>query len=252
MAIGGISGYSGSTMGAKATDLFGDNSSSVDNIFAANVAATSTLTVDTSEIITKGLQDQIDRLQGFRTNLSVAEKQQLAKYQQKIADINDTASGRILTADEIADRADAYLASYEILGKEYKDFTNDTFMTTKSAELDDLIATKPRGAEAKRLERLQSVYDHLMASANDRETDPPESLITQIRTVNRQIAQLTAPRPISSLSREELRQHDALVTEINDHAGYELELNSKKKLQIERLQNTIEQMQSGTTGGLFA
>ncbi len=257
MAIGSISGSTGYTIGgrsvgAKATDLFGDNSANATSLFEASVTASSGLTVDSQDIVVNALQNQIDRLQGYRTNLTVTEKQQLADYQQTITDINETATGRLLTSDEIEERADAYLNAYKILGKEYKDFSNDTFITDRSTALEDLIATKPTGAEADRLERLQVVYETLKTRATGRDTDPPTSLVAQISSVGKQISQLTIARPMATLTPEEIRQHDVLVDEINDHAGYELELNSTKKAQIEKLQDTINKIRNGTSAGLFA
>lgn len=263
MAIGSSNNVTGYAIGGKplgvqlgqksGTELFGDNVSAT-SLFAANLTASSAITIDAKQMAIKGIQDQIDRIQGYRTNLSVAEKQQLAKHQEKIVAINQLATTRILTPDELAERGQAYVDSYRILGKEYEDFTNDAFVNAKSDALADLIATKPRGAEAERLERLQGVLANLKRSATEREGDPPLSLVTQTLSVNKQIAQLTKPRPISSLSPDELRQHDKLVDEINEHVGFELELSSSKKIQIERLQKTIQAIQegSGSSGGVFA
>ena len=260
MAIGSSNNVTGYSIGGKplgvqlgqksATALFGDNTADATSLFAANLSGSSAITIDSQQIAIKGIQDQIDRIQGYRTNLTPTEKKRLKDYQEQIVNINQTATTRLLTEDEITERAEAYIESYKILGKEYEDFTNDVFVTSKSNELDKLLKTKPQGAEAVRLERLENVLTNLKARATDRETDPPATLISQITSVNRQIAQLTPARPISTLSREEVRQHDQLVSEINDYVGFELELTSTKKLQIERLQKTIEVIQQG--GDVYA
>ncbi|MBU1175660.1 MAG: hypothetical protein KKH72_09685 [Alphaproteobacteria bacterium] len=259
MAIGNSKSVTGYTIGGKSlgvqlgqksgTALFGDNVSAT-SLFSASLNASSAITIDATQIAVKGIQDQIDRIQGFRTNLTPAEKQQLTDYQETIVNINQTATTRILTDDEISERAEAYVESYRILGKEYVDFSNDDFVVEKSNALTELLATKPQGAEAKRLERLENVLTNLKASATDREGDPPATLIARITSVSRQIDQLTAARPLSTLSRAELREHDTLVDEINTHVGFDLELTSSKKLQIERLQKTIEVIQQG--GALYA
>ena len=260
MAIGNST--SGFTIGGKplgvqlgqksATALFGDGAANANTLFSANLTASTAITISPQDIAIKGIQDQIDRIQGYRTNLSPADKKKLADYQEKIVNFNQTASTRVLTAKELGERADAYIASYAILGKEYEDFSNDSFVKAKSEELSALLASKPVGAEAKRLERLQNVMANLRAKAFSRD-DPskiPATLFSQISSVNKQIAALTSPRPISSLSRAELRQHDELVGEINDYVGFELELTSSKKQQIERLQKTIQVIQQG--GGVYA
>ncbi len=255
MAIGSIGGSSRNSFGSsssKASQLFGNgNGGGGASLFQTAANASSGLTVDTKQLITKGLQDQIDRLQGYRTNLSVAEKQKLADYQKKITDINQLASTRILTNIEKADRAEAYVESYKILGKEYVDYSDDAVVTKTAAALKDLIASKPKGAEAARLERLQVAFNGLTDQADKAEGDTPKYLASQILSLSRQINQLTAPRKISSLSVAERRQHDALVDKINEHVGYEYELNSTKKLKIEQLQATINAVNSGSTGALY-
>ena len=255
MAIGGIGGSSSNSYGSsssKASQLFGDGTSGGGaSMFQTAANASSGLTVDTKQLITKGLQDQIDRLQGYRTNLSVAEKQKLADYQQKISGINQLATTRILTTTEKSDRAEAYVESYKILGKEYADVSDDSYVTKRAQKLTDLLATKPKGAEAARLERLQGTYDTLTDQASEAEGDTPAYLGSQILSVARQIQELTMPRKIASLSVAERNQHDKLVDEINEHVGFEYELTSDKKLKIEKLQATINGINSGSTGALY-
>ena len=263
MAIGSSNSATGYSIGGKSlgvqlgqksgTALFGNNVGA-DSLFSASLTATSAISIDAQQIAIKGIQDQIDRIQGFRTNLTPAEKAQLAKHQQAIVDFNQIAATRVLTKSEIGERAEAYIESYRILGKEYEDFSSDEFVDEKSGELATLLATKPKGAEAARLERLQNVLETLKSTALGGDGDPSATLMAQITSVNKQVAQMTQPRPISSLSQAELRQHDDLVFEINTHVGFELELTSFKKLQIERLQKTMEVIQKGggSAGGLFA
>lgn len=255
MAVGSTNSLTGYTIGGKplgvqlgsksATSLFGDGTASAASVFSANLASSSASGVDSQQLILNGLQNQIDRIQGFRTNLTPAEKEQLTKYQTTITDINQTATTRLLTKIEIRDRADAYIQAYKILGKEYEDFSNDAFIQEKSTALTELLATKPKGAEAEHLERLENVLATLKDAATNRDTDPPATLIARITSVNRQVAQLTAARPISTLSKDELRQHDELVEAINIHAGFDVELTSRQKLQIEHLQKTMDLVQQG-------
>ncbi len=255
MAIGSIGGSSGSSYGSsssKASQLFGDgNGATGSSLFRTAANASSGLSVDTKQLITKGLQDQIDRLQGYRTNLSVAEKQKLADYQAEITSINQLATTRLLTTEEKSDRAEAYVESYKILGKEYEDVSDDTYVTSRAAEITDLLATKPQGAEATRLERLQTAYNSLTDQADDAEGDTPTYLASQILSIARQIQELTVPRKIASLTVAERNQHDKLVNEINEHVGFEYELTSDKKLKIEQLQATINAVNSGSTGALY-
>lgn len=253
MAIGGIRSGSGYTIGGRplgvqiggkgADDLFGTNG--VDTILAANIRATSSITVDRNQMVLKGLQDEIDRTMGFRTNLSVAEKQRLSELQSEITDLERLSQERRLSKLEFEKRADLYLRSYKILGKDYVDVQSDAFLKEKSAAVDDLLAPKLKGPPAKRLADLTKLKARLEDRVADRGERIVETLLNQIRSVNRQISELTTPRAISELSPAERREHDRLVRDINAHAGQELLLDSRKKLKIERLQATIAAISAG-------
>lgn len=254
MGIGGINNGSGYSLGGRplgvqigqksAADVFGGGGS-VDNLIAVNNSPQSTITVDENQVVLKGLQDEIDRTLGYRTNLTTAEKQKLADLQGKISDIEDLSRTRTLTTVEVADRADLYIESYAILGKDYVDVSNDTVYQQKTEALDNLLATKPQGEDAKRLGVLKKLQADITLAVNDRGDRIVDTLYTRLRSVNRQISDLTAPRSISQLTPTERRQHDVLVDEINKHAGQDLQLTSEKKLKIERLQATINAISSG-------
>ena len=261
MAIGGVSknnptGYTiggrrlGVQIGNKgADDIFGTNGTNT--ILTANIQATSSITVDKNQMILKGLQDEIDRTMGFRTDLTVAEKQKLADLQGKITDLEKLAQERRLTSPEIKKRADLYIQSYKILGKDYVDVESDTFLKEKSAAIDELLAPELKGEPAKRLASLKKLKSRLEARVADRGESVPETLLNQIRSVNKQISNLTTPRKMSELSVTEQREYDSLVKEVNGHAGQELLLDSKKKLKIERLQRTIDAINAGGVNTLI-
>lgn len=256
MAIGSINGgksfgYSiggkplGVQIGQKsAADLLGGGNAN--NLFAANLQASSSITVSANDAVLKGLQDEIDRTFGYRTNLSVAEKQQLADLQTKITDIEKLAATRALTNDEISQRADLYVESYKILGKDYVDVSGDAFVQQQLAALDDLLATKPVGADARRLENLQTIEQTLSDDINSAgDKGATETTTARLISVKKQIAALTAPRKMSQLTISERNAHDDIVNAINDHVGQEFQLTSDKKLKIERLQATIDAISSG-------
>ncbi len=263
MAIGSTQSLTGYTIGGKAlgvqignksaTELLGGGSAA--SLFAATLNGSSGgITVTATDIAVKGMQDQIDRIQGYRTNLTVAEKQDLADYQSKIQHFNDLASVRVLTNDEVSDRADAYVEAYKILGKEYVDFTNDATVTNLSSQLEKLIATKPVGPEAVRLERLQNTLSSLDSQISNSDSGSTELITSRAISVAKQINKLTAARPMASLTADERSQHDDLVEQINNYVGFDLELTSKQKEQIERLQTNISLLQQGASssgGGMF-
>lgn len=241
----------GVQLGQKSgTSLFGGGGDP-SNFFAANVTGSQTIKVDPMQMVVKGIQDEIDHINGYRTNLSVAEKQQLADLQTKISKFNDFAQGRSLTQDEISERSELYVEAYRILGKDYVNVASDEFLTQKTDELTALMANKPTGADAARLETLQnlktSMLDRIESSG---QTFTGEIYYLPLRNVQRQIDQLTAPRDITELSPDELRQHDEIADAINEHAGQELQLKSDKRLHIARLQKTMELVQQGVGTGV--
>ncbi|MCB1517439.1 MAG: hypothetical protein KDJ19_07485 [Hyphomicrobiaceae bacterium] len=262
MAIGSING-SGSayTIGGRplgvqlgqkaATDLIG--SADPSSIIAANVSAAQQggVSVTATDMIVKGIQDEIDRINGYRTNLSVAEKQKLADLQTKIEGFNQTAQSRSLTQDEITERSDLYVDAYKILGKDYVDIASDEYLTQKTDELTELMATKPKGADAEQLTQLETLKDSIYQRIDDASADGrdvSDLYYNQLRSITARITKLTAPRDISELSQDELRQHDEIADAINDHAGQEIQLKSDKRLQISRLQKTMELVQQGVGG----
>lgn len=224
--------------------LFGKNSANASNFFAANVTGNTGISVNPKQIAIKGIQDQIDRILGYRTDLTTAEKQKLADLQSKITSLEEQASTRSLTEDEIAERAELYFDSYRILGKDYKDVTNDEFVQLQTKALKALIRKKPVGADLVRFEFLNRVKDKL-ADQFAKTEKPSQYQYSQVTSVSKMIARLQPLRAISELSRAELREHDEIAIAINDHVGLELELTSDKKLKIERLQATISAIQAG-------
>lgn len=265
MAIGSIGSGSGSayTIGGKplgvqlgnksGAELFGGGGSSAESLFAITSTATASagVQVDANQMVLKGIQDEIDRTLGYRTDLSVTEKQKLADLQTEIGQYNETAQARSLTQAELGERGDLYIEAYAILGKDYVDVAADEFLTEKSDELSDLMARKPVGAEAKQLERLETMRDGIYSRIEDLGESGAEIYYRQIRSISARISELTAPRDITELSAEEIRQHDEIADEINDYAGQELQIKSDKRLKIARLQKTMELVQQGGVNTLI-
>lgn len=261
MAIGGINnrgggfGFGQRKMGVQlgqksARELLGGGK--VENLIAINFAGTvGESQVSKTDVIVKGLKDEIDRTLGFRTNISASEKKQLEKYQADIQGLEAEAQKRLLTPSELQDRARFYVESYRILGKDYVDIRNDSFLSKKSAEIDTLLATKPKGDQAERLADLKRYRAEINRQMNEAGDKPPITLFTRLRSANQQISDMTRPRKMSTLSSEERAQYDRLVGELNAHAGQELQLDSRKKLKIERLQASMEAIKAGGVNAII-
>lgn len=224
---------------------FFSGQASTDNILATTAASFQTNSTSNNQIIINGLQKSIDQTLGYRTNLDVAEKQKLADLQGKIADIEARQKTRLLTSDEIKQRATLFIAAYKLLGKQYTDISHDTFVKGKLDELTTLLETKPKGEQAARLKKLQNLQKDLQNQATATGAYGVDTRSLELLSISRQIGDLTPPRKISQLSITERNQYDRIVTQINDHVGNEYQLPSAKKLKIERLQATIDVLKSG-------
>lgn len=249
-----ISGRSlGVQLGGKsATSVFEGGASGQSLIAITSSSATlSGVQVNEQQLVIKGIQDEIDRTLGYRTDLSVVEKQELANLQFSIGPFNELAQARSLTADELEDRADLYVDAFAILGKDYVDVASDEYLTGKSDELTALMTTVPKGAFAEQLTVLQNMQTSIQDRVNELGDTGVELYYDQLRSIAARVSQLTPARDISDLSTEELSRHDELAAEINDYAGQELQINSDKRLKIERLQATMQLVLQGGVNTLI-
>lgn len=256
MAIGSSTSGSAFSIGGKplgvqlggksATDIFAGGSSG-ESLFAITTSSTqvSGIQVNEQQLVTKGIQDEIDRTLGYRTDLSVAEKQELADIQADIAPYNEAAQSRSLTSDELEARADLYVDAYSILGKDYVDIASDEYLTAKSDELTALMTVVPEGENARQLAVLEQMQSDIQDRVNELGDSGVELYYDQLRNIATRISQLTPAREIGDLTPEELNQHDELAEAINEYAGQELQITSDKRLKIERLQTTMQLVLQG-------
>lgn len=256
MAIGSVGSGSAYTIGGKplgvqlggksANEFFGAGDSA-ESLIAITSSATSAggVQVAPNQMVLKGLQDEIDRTLGYRTDLSISEKQNLADLQAEIEQFNQFAQARSLTTNELKERGDLYVEAYAILGKDYVDVAADEFLTEKTEELGELMARKPVGDEAKRLARLETMVEGITNRVEELGETGADIYYAQLRSLSRSIQLLTAPRDITELSRDEIRRHDEIADEINAYAGEELQIDSDKRFKIARLQDSMRAIQAG-------
>lgn len=256
MAIGSVGSGSAYTLGGKplgvqlggktANEFFGAGDSAQSLIaITSNASSAGGVQVAPNQMVLKGLQDEIDRTLGYRTDLSITEKQKLADLQGEIEQLNQFAQARSLSSEELKERGDLYVEAYTILGKDYVDVAADEFLTGKTEELSELMARKPVGEEAKRLARLETMVENITNRVDEMGESGADIYYAQLKSLSNSIRLLTAPRDITELSRDEIRQHDELAEEINSYAGEELQIDSEKRFKIARLQETMRAIQAG-------
>lgn len=192
---------------------------------------------DTNQLLAQSLKREIDRLQGYKTDLTPAENKRLAKLQADIQRINESAGPDGLSLDRHEDRAELYREANAILGKPYVDIEADPELSEMVAQVDTLLETKYRGATKKRLENLRALEEKFYQSYYNGNTSA--TLARQIANVKTQISRLAAPRPMAELTPGERREYDGLVEKINARAGYEYLMPSRKRARAESLQKTM-------------
>lgn len=207
-----------------------------DTIFSTALASQTT----ENDLTLKAMERDIKRLQGLKTEITPADAEQLAKYEDEITRIEARAGPEGLSSDEIEDRAELYRAAYKILGKEFVDLEADDVLKGLNDEVDALLEPKLDGSKKTRLENLRKISLNLGEAYLAGNTS--QTLLTQVANVEKQIESLTPPRLMSELSNSELREYDALVEKVNEQAGVEMILNSTKRARIEKIQSAMTQL----------
>jgi len=211
---------------------------------ADTVFATAQQGTNSNQVIADGLSKEIQKIQGFRTDITPANEARLAAIKTEIEKIdgNTTPQDADLQERTAARRLELNTEAFKILGKTYVDIDGTPELKAVKDKIDDLLEPPLRGDKKDRLIRLRKLEKTAFQSffAN------PESLTaaTQLRSVSIQIAQLVPPRLVTELTLSERREYDALAAEGNQLAGTEAFLPAAKKLKIEKLQRTIGRLNS--------
>lgn len=222
-------------MPVSATAIFGNVQLTRDPAEILTVGNASS--IDANQLITKGLKREIDRLQGFKVDITPANARRLADLQTRIARLEANAGPDGLSLDQHDDRAGLFREAYEILGKPYVDVESDATLKQLVGLVDTLLEPKLQGAKKQRLENLRKLeenYFNQFAVGNATKT-----LARRIANVQRQIESLTPPRRISELNFAERSAYNQLVEQINRRAGHEYLMPAAKREKAERLQETM-------------
>lgn len=221
--------------------IFG--SSSATNIFAANLSTTSEVTPQqqTAQTSIKAAKREINRIKGYKLQLTIAENEQLVKIQEQIQKIEQKAADGTVRPDEIEDRSELYLEADEILGKPSVDVENDETLADLNEQIDELLAPRLNPRDAKRLERLEN----LQASLEDEISSGDSNRTTELRLQNvlKQINQIDIPRYVHELSISDQKAYNDLADQVNEHAGAKLVLNARESKRVYDLEQSISQLE---------
>lgn len=241
MAVGGVN--SGFDITKNAQSLFG----SADNLFGG-AGANSIFTgsdANSGEAVRaslKGLERELNRLLGFKSDFPPAQKKRLDQLQTEIAAIEKRGKDKGLDENEAKRRAERYQEAYAIMGKDYVDIGENEQLQALSDKVDALLEPRLQGAKKQRLERLRKLEDSFLDALGNNPKN--ETARRQLRNVKVQIGRLIPPRQISELSLSERREYDDLVEQINKMAGTEFLLESKKRMRADKIRASMAELEA--------
>ena len=227
-------------MPVSATSIFGGGSATT--LFSATLSGGATDAQQAAQAVVDGAQQQINRIRGYKVQLTPAENKRLEDIQKDIVKINEKAANGTVRPDELEDRSELFLEADTIIGKPSAGVENDDFLDEIREKIDEVLAPRLTPQQQDRLDTLNT----LLSSFEERISDDPTNLVAirQVQNVQKQIAQIDVPRQVSQLSVSEKLEYDALVEEANAHAGAKLLLNSRESVRVQALEETIGQMSS--------
>ncbi|MEC9368316.1 MAG: hypothetical protein VX871_06430 [Pseudomonadota bacterium] len=193
--------------------------------------------VNANQLIARGLKREIDRLQGFKVDITPADARRLADLQTRIARLEANAGPDGLSTDAFNDRAALFREAYDILGKPYVDIDKDPTLKQLVGLVDTLLEPKLNPASRQRLENLRKLEENYFNQFSRGNTS--KTLAARIANVQQQIKVLTPPRKIKELNFEERAAYDKIVEQINLRAGQEYLMPAAKREKAERLAETM-------------
>lgn len=226
-------------IGASPSQIFG--SPGPDQLFTGTSTAVATDEQETARITIKAQRREINRIHGYKLELTPNETRKLAELQSEIVEIGRKISAGTVREDELEDRTAKLKEADEIIGKPTIDVEADEFLAELAGGVETLLQPKLSPVELRRVEQLERVKDTIEQSFNAN----PESdtLRRQFINISQQIETLTPPRAISQLSKAEKAAYDDLAELINDHAGAKIQLPARDAIRVAELERSISQLQ---------
>jgi len=224
---------------ATASALFG--SSSAETIFSSGQSATNTAEQQSAKAIINGHRREINRIRGYKEQLTPSENNRLSELADKIRVIGAKASAGTVREDELADRAEFLAEADRIIGKPTADLEIDPELAEFNNLKLSLLEPKLDPVKAKRVTFLERYKNNLEAQINKN----PGRQTPQIRFQNvaSLIDQLKPLRLTTELSQAERKAYDDVVGLMNEHAGRKIELSADESDRVIALERSITQFQ---------
>ena len=222
------------------SSIFGP--ASADALLSVGKSAAPTPEQQTAQTTIESHKREINRIRGYKLQLTQAETLKLGKIQQQIQEIEAKASAGTARRDELEDRAELFREADKIIGKPTVDVEADTVLVNLNEAIDNLLQPKLDKATANRvesLERIKSKFEDRVADNPDNRTN-----LSQLQSISRIINELKPLRAVSQLSPGERKTYDDLVERVNEQAGAKIELSVKEALRVADLQRSISDLQS--------
>lgn len=224
----------------SANSIFGDPSAQ--SILAAGSSGGGDDIAQTALVTIEAHKREINRIRGYKLQLTVPEKQQLAKIQVEIQEIQQRVSNGTARADELDDRKELFAEADRIIGKPTVDVEADETLAKLAGAIETLLQPKLDPQRAKQVERLERIKDNL----EEKLVAKPDSktLLAQFQSAFKVLSDLAPLRDVKSLSPAEKRAYDLAVEAVNDHVGVKIELTAKEAVRVAELQDSISQLEA--------
>jgi hypothetical protein len=227
-------------IGAPASAIFG--AAATTDVFSVNAPAETSPAQQAAQSTIEAHKREINRIRGYKLQLSVAEKQQLAKLQVEIQEIDQRVAQGLARPDELDTRLDLFADADRIIGKPIVDAEGDETLAELGGALEALLQPKLNKQIAQQVERLERVQ----ATLEERVAENPSNrtALQQFQSINRAIANLKPLREVKELSKAETRAYNEAVEAINDHVGIKIELTAKEAVRVAELESSIASLQA--------
>ncbi len=221
-------------------------STSADAIISATQSQGAAGDQQTALNLTTAAKREINRIRGYKIELSLAEKQKLNDIQTEVLKIQEKVQAGTVRADELDERTELLKEADIIIGKPTVDLEADDLLVEYNNLRLAVIAPRLDDATQKRVEFMQRFKDDLEKQIG--ENPERHSLQLRFQAIAKQIDSLAPLRSASSLSRRDAKVYDDTVQLINDHAGIKVELTAAESRRVSALEETITKYQDAFPG----
>jgi hypothetical protein len=224
----------------SAETLFG--SASAGSLLSAGQSTSGKSNQQSAATIISSQKREINRIRGYKLELTPADLFKLSKLKEKIRVIEAKAAAGTVREDELDDRLEFLKDADRIFGKPIVDIEVDDKLAEFNALKVALLEPKLDNATAKHVAYLERFKESVEQQINK---DPERhSLQLKFQSIDSLINNLKPLRAPSQLSKAESKTYDDIVELINDHAGVKIELTAAESIKVAALESSIAQFQS--------